>query len=309
MRDSRLIDSFLEMLSAERGAAANTLVAYQADLTSLSQSLSASGTTLIKAASSDLHSWLAELAQSGAAASTQARKLSAARQLFRFCFAENLRSDDPSTNLERPRQAAGLPKVLSEAEVEALLELAANMAHSKEGSSAARLRRTRLHALLELLYSTGLRVSELVTLPVSMAETIDPFFIVRGKGNKERLVPYGDAARRAVLVYLEHRNCRPALADSPYLFASSGDNGHLTRQHFARDLKTLAKVARIAASRISPHVLRHAFASHLLQNGADLRAVQHLLGHADIVTTQIYTHVLEERLRTLVETAHPLAKG
>ncbi|TIS61782.1 MAG: site-specific tyrosine recombinase XerD, partial [Mesorhizobium sp.] len=247
-----------------------------------------------------------DIAARGFAPTSQARKLSAIRQFFKFLYAEGLRGDDPTGTLDSPRRGRPLPKTMTEAETGGLLDRAAEEADGA-APDGDRLAALRLHALVEVLYATGLRVSELVGLPVTVAQRDDRFFMVRGKGDKERMVPLSAKARAAMRAWLAARAERPAFAESPYLFPASSDSGHLSRQVFARDLKGLAARAGIASAKISPHVLRHAFASHLLQNGADLRAVQQLLGHADISTTQIYTHVLEERLVRLVNDHHPLA--
>lgn len=308
MPDSHLIDSFLEMLSVERNASANTLAAYRRDLEQFSDALALRGVGLLEAQTDDLRTCLKALSAKGLGPSTHARKLSAMRQFFRFAYSEGLRGDDPSAILKSPKPGRPLPKVLGEDRVTLLLDRAETEARSTRGSLAARTRCARLHALLELLYATGLRVSELVGLPVSVLSTKDVFLIVRGKGDKERLVPFSSKARSALDHYAALRSQTPGWAVSPFLFPATGANGHLSRQHFARDLKDLASRTDLDARAISPHVLRHAFASHLLQNGADLRSVQQLLGHADIATTQIYTHVLENRLRDLVETAHPMSQ-
>lgn len=310
MDDSLIIDSFLEMMSAERGAAANTMAAYARDLEDFSAFLRSSGTLMMSATSEDVRRWLINLERDGTSAATQARKLSALRQMFRFLFSEGLRSDDPSGPVDSPKTNRPLPQVMSESDVDTLL-VAAQRATDTAKTTSAKIRATRLLALLELLYATGLRVSELVSLPISATRKDDRFLLVTGKGNKERIVPFGDKAKRAVSAYLsalQEGSGKKQQKSAKWLFPSSGSLGHLTRQHFARDLKSLASSAGLPAYHISPHVLRHAFASHLLQNGADLRAVQQLLGHADISTTQIYTHVLEERLQQLVESAHPLAR-
>lgn len=313
MNDSLVIDSFLEMMSAERGAAANTLTAYANDLQDFSSFLGHHGSTLSDAGTDHIRQWLVRLEQDGISAATQARKLSAIRQLFRFLFSEGLRADDPSGPIDSPKTGRSLPEVMSEADVDALL-LTATREVELSRTASARIRSLRMLALLELLYATGLRVSELVSLPVSATRKDDRFLLVTGKGDKERIVPFGDKAKQAVANYLDAMhssktaNGSKSAHDSKWLFPSSGSLGHLTRQHFARDLKGLATRAGLPGRRISPHVLRHAFASHLLQNGADLRSVQQLLGHADIATTQIYTHVLEDRLQQLVESAHPLAR-
>ncbi len=304
MNSAARIEAFLEMMSVERGAADNTLASYRRDLEDASSLVSGG---LADATSSDIRDYLGGLAAEGFAASSQARKLSALRQFFRFLYAENLRSDDPTGTLDSPRKARPLPKIMSEAETGRLLDRAAAEAAEQDRKDGSRIAARRLHALVEVLYATGLRVSELVGLPATVAQRDERFFIVRGKGNKERMVPLSHKARDAMRVWLAERSQSPSLAASPHLFPASSESGHLSRQVFARDLKSLAARAGIASDKVSPHVLRHAFASHLLQNGADLRAVQQLLGHADISTTQIYTHVLEERLVRLVNEHHPLA--
>lgn len=308
MKDNLLIDSWLEMLSAERGAAANTLAAYTRDLEDFAQHASDRGKRLINSDTETIRSWIVSLSQSGIAASSQARKLSAVRQFYRFCFNDGLRTDDPTGSVDSPRTSRPLPKIMSEADVDRLLLIAEEEAQNTNRSLPKQLAAARLHALLELLYATGLRVSELVSLPATSRRTDTRFLIVTGKGNKERMVPLTDKAKQAVTTYFGVLQRKQKGVEPRWLFPSSGAQGHLTRQQFARDLKTLSAKAGLNAAKISPHVLRHAFASHLLQNGADLRAVQQLLGHADISTTQIYTHVMEERLRELVETVHPLAQ-
>jgi integrase/recombinase XerD len=237
-----------------------------------------------------------------------ARRLSAIRQLYRFLYAEGRRADDPSAVIEGPRRGRALPKVLSIAEVDRLLAVARADLDETDRPKLERLRAARLACLIEVLYATGLRVSELVTLPISAAERNARMIAVRGKGNKERLVPLNEAAKTAMRDYLALLADVGRYQQSKWLFPSFSEAGHLTRQHFARELKALADDAGLRASQVSPHVLRHAFASHLLHNGADLRVVQTLLGHADISTTQIYTHVLEERLKSLVRDLHPLGE-
>lgn len=303
MSSAARIEAFLEMMSAERGAAENTLASYRRDLEDAAAAIKGG---LANAAAGDIRGYLDGIAAQGFAATSQARKLSALRQFFKFLYAEGLRQDDPTGTLDSPKKGRPLPKTMGEAEAGRLLDRAAAEAGEPPAGSDA-LAALRLHALVEVLYATGLRVSELVGLPVTVAQRDDRFFMVRGKGNKERMVPLSAKARTAMTAWLAARAKVPAFAESAFLFPSSSDSGHLPRQVFARDLKGLAARAGIAASKISPHVLRHAFASHLLQNGADLRAVQQLLGHADISTTQIYTHVLEERLVRLVNDHHPLA--
>jgi integrase/recombinase XerD len=234
-----------------------------------------------------------------------ARRLSAIRQLYRFLYAEGRRSDDPAAVIEGPKRGRSLPKVLSVKQVDDLLALARE--GIKTEAKSERLRAARLNCLLEVLYATGLRVSELVSLPEAAARRDQRMLVIRGKGGRERLVPLNDQAKRTMTDYLALRT-EAKLDKSKWLFPSFGESGHLSRQHFARELKELAAAAGLKAAQVSPHVLRHAFASHLLQNGADLRVVQTLLGHADISTTQIYTHVLEERLKSLVRDLHPLAE-
>jgi integrase/recombinase XerD len=307
--DETLVELFLDMQAAERGAGENTLAAYRNDLADLSAHLRAAGHTIAGATTDDLRGFLTSLAERGFKASSLARRLSAVRQLYRFLYAEGKRTDDPAAVLEGPKRGRALPKVLTIAEVDKLLAQAQNAAEDAKQPAAQRLRAARLLCLLEVVYATGLRVSELVALPASAARRDQRMLVVRGKGGKERLVPLNQAAKRAMAEYLTLRADGKGKAQSKWLFPSFGEQGHLTRQHFARELKALGAACGIAGDRLSPHVLRHAFASHLLHNGADLRVVQTLLGHADISTTQIYTHVLEERLKTLVRDLHPLADG
>jgi integrase/recombinase XerD len=299
------IELFLDMLASERGASANTLDAYRRDLEDFATDMAAAGHTVAAANTEHLRGHLGRLARRGLAATTVARRLSAIRQLYRFLYAEGHRGDNPAAVVEGPKRGRSLPKVLSVQQVDDLLAQAHNGLRSERLSE--RLRAARLACLLELLYATGLRVSELVTLPETAARRDQRMLLVRGKGGRERMVPLNEASRRAMAAYLAARAEAKAVK-SKWLFPSFGESGHLSRQHFARELKGLAAAAGLKASQVSPHVLRHAFASHLLQNGADLRAVQTLLGHADISTTQIYTHVLEERLKSLVRDLHPLAE-
>ncbi|MGB6539094.1 MAG: site-specific tyrosine recombinase XerD [Xanthobacteraceae bacterium] len=304
--DRRLIGLFLDMLAAERGASANTLSAYRRDLAEFAASLAQAGRAVATAATQDLRAYLGELSQRGLQAATLARRLSAIRQFYRFLYADGLRKDDPAAVLEGPKRSRPLPKTLSIAEVDRLLRAAA--AIDGESPVRERLRAVRLCCLVETLYATGMRVSELVALPASAARRDARVIVVRGKGDKERMVPLNDAAKNAMAAYLSLLAESGGDGRSKWLFPSFGESGHLTRQHFARELKELAAAAGLRAQQVSPHVLRHAFASHLLHNGADLRVVQTLLGHADISTTQIYTHVLEERLKSLVRDLHPLAE-
>ena len=297
------LEAFLEMMSAERGASDNTLAAYRRDLEDASAFL---GGRLGQAAPEDLRAFLDDVARRGFAPTSQARKLSALRQFFRFLYAEGLRGDDPTGTLDAPRKQRSLPKIMGESAVARLIARAeAEKRQADDGPDYPAA--CRLHALVETLYATGLRVSELVALPVTVALRAERFFVVRGKGGKERMVPLSHAAKAALAEWLRARQIRPDWRESPFLFPAASDSGHLSRQVLARDLKALAGRAGVPAATVSPHVLRHAFASHLLQNGADLRAVQQLLGHSDISTTQIYTHVLENRLAELVARHHPLA--
>jgi integrase/recombinase XerD len=304
--DERLVGLYLDMLAAERGAGGNTLAAYGRDLEDLSNSLKAARRSIAKARTADLRAYLEELSRRGLRVATTARRLSAIRQLYRFLYAEGHRADDPAAVLEGPKRERALPKTLTLAEVDRLLRIAGQC--DPAAPLPARLRAARLACLVEMLYATGLRVSELVALPISAARRDARVIVVRGKGNKERMVPLNDAAKRATANYLALLAQSEREAQSKWLFPSFGESGHLTRQHLARELKTLASAAGLRAEQVSPHVLRHAFASHLLHNGADLRVVQTLLGHADISTTQIYTHVLEERLKSVVRDLHPLAQ-
>ena len=305
------VDAFLDMLVAERGAAANTRQAYARDLSDLAGFLARRDTPLVKASTDDLRAYLHSLSTpasrgaAGMAPRSVARRLSALRQFYSFLVSEQRRCDDPSATLDSPRQGRPLPKFLSEQEVTALIDCA----HRRQGPEGC-----RLAALLETLYATGLRVSELVGLPLSAVDREGRFLTVRGKGGRERLVPLGVPARDALAAYLAVRDRflgpgrrgRP----QPWLFPSTAaGGGHLTRQRFGQLLKDLAVEAGIVPSRVSPHVLRHAFATHLLDHGADLRAVQGMLGHVDISTTQIYTHVQTARLTRLVEAHHPLARA
>jgi integrase/recombinase XerD len=311
--DTRLINLFLDMLAAEQGASHNTLDAYRRDLTDFSEFLARAGTGFAGVETQALRDYLDDLDARGFKSSSAARRLSAMRHLFRFLLNERVRSDDPAAILSGPKRGRGLPKVLSIADVDRLLVRAKALADAPEASALQRLRAKRLNCLLEVLYATGLRVTELVTLPLSASRRDARMIVVRGKGNKERLVPLNEASRQAMADYLAAVEAlkpekKKNAAASKWLFPSFGESGHLTRQHFARDLKELAAAAGLAPRLVSPHVLRHAFASHLLHNGADLRIVQTLLGHTDISTTQIYTHVVEERLKSLVRDLHPLAE-
>jgi integrase/recombinase XerD len=307
VQDRELVGRFKEMLSAERGATDNTLQAYGRDLDEFLAFLSARRVALVAAMPADISAYLRAAAEGGLAPASRARRLSAIRQLFKFLAAEGVITDDPARAFAGPRRARPLPRTLSAAEVDRLIETARRRIEGTTGRD--RVRALRLHALIEMLYATGMRVSELVTLPRSVLTGDGRVLTIRGKGGRERIVPLNQAARSALDRYLNvgsQDGVAPMLR-TKWLFASRGAEGHLTRQRLAQELKQLAAEAGLDPARVSPHVLRHAFASHLLDRGADLRSVQQLLGHADISTTQIYTHVLEERLKRLVFDHHPLA--
>jgi integrase/recombinase XerD len=303
-----LAAAFLDMMSAERGASANTLDAYRRDLEDYLAFLASRGADAAGADSNGVRAWIADLAARGLKASSAARRLSCIRQFHKFLYAEGHCAEDPTSVLDGPRRAPRAPKVLSVADVDRLLAAAADGLGREDLRPLEQLRVARTWCLLEVLYATGLRVSELVSLPRGAANAKEPLLTVRGKGGRERLVPLSDPARRAMATWRDlSARLRPSEARSAWLFPADSASGCLTRQAFARDLKEVAAAAGIAPARISPHVLRHAFASHLLQNGADLRVVQELLGHADISTTQIYTHVLDERMKAMVRDLHPMS--
>jgi len=307
--ETHFIEAFLEMMSAERAASKNTLDAYGRDLSAYARSITQEDVGFLDVSTPHVEDHLASLAKDGQSPASQARQLSTIRQFHKFLYLEGLREGDPTALIERPKQRASLPKTLSIADVNHLIERAEYEASNAKGKLAIVLRAWRMNLLLELIYATGLRVSELVSLQRASMRTREDFMRVIGKGDKERIVPLSAKSRAAFktleAIELTHQ---PEAARSKFLFPTRSKQGYLTRQAFARDLKALAARAGLPANEISPHVLRHAFASHLLQNGADLRSLQQLLGHADIATTQIYTHVLDERLRELVEDHHPLAK-
>lgn len=298
--DLHHLESFLEMQSAERGASIHTLDAYRRDLLDYAGFLAKKGRVLTNGSAADVRAYLAALSGAGLKASTQARRLSAMRQLHRFLLDEDIRTDDPTSAVESPKRARPLPKIVTETQTQSLIDAAAGL----EGAEAL-----RLLCIVELLYASGLRVSELVTLPLASVSGERRTIMVKGKGGRERLVPLGAPAREAIKAYLGVRNrFLPQLEKAQrFLFPSRGREGHFTRRRVAQLLKDLAVQAGIDPRKLSPHVLRHAFASHLVAHGADLRSVQQLLGHADIATTQIYTHVQDERLRKLVAEKHPLA--
>lgn len=302
----RQIRAFLAMAAAERGAAKNTIEAYARDLADYLDHLRLAGLTTETAGVADLRGYLQSLSERDFKGTTIARRLSAVRQFHGFLYAEGLRGDDPTVTLEGPRRGKPLPKVMSIEDVDRLLKQVADESARVTKPGKAQLSALRMVALVELLYATGLRVSELVALPAQSFSAAREGMMIKGKGGKERLVILTDAARAAVLAFREALAASGLYARSKFLFPAESELGHLPRQVFARDLKRLAGAAGLKAEALSPHVLRHAFATHLLQNGADLRIVQQLLGHADIATTQIYTHVLDERARSMVRDLHPL---
>lgn len=308
--DSALIESFLEMIAAERGAAQNTLDAYRRDLVDFASYLKARGTTLLKAEKTLVSDYLRTLGADGMKQTSLARRLSSIRQIGKFLETEALIDKNPAEGVDAPGKSRRLPKTLSVAEVDALIEEARRATEGLTGRELVRA--VRHYCLLEMLYATGMRVTELVSLPRAVLKGDPRLLTIKGKGGRERLVPLNSAARRALDRYLTlGENPADGVASAiatRYLFPSRGAEGHLTRQRFAQDLKETATAAGLDPERVSPHVLRHAFASHLLDRGADLRAVQSLLGHADISTTEIYTHVLEERLKRIVADHHPLSK-
>lgn len=309
--DQDHIGLFLEMLAAERGAARNTLDAYRRDLEDFSAHLTGRKLDLVDVSGHDIVAYLRACAEAGLASTSRARRLAAIRQLYKFLAAERLVAEDPAYGLAGPKKARSLPRTLSVAEVDRLI--AAARARTMTTAGPERMRALRLHCLVELLYATGMRVTELVSLPRSVLDGDDRVLTIKGKGGRERLVPLNPTAREALDRYLapdaaDDGSPTPAAIRTRWLFPAKSDTGHLTRQSFAVDLKEIAVEAAVDPERVSPHVLRHAFASHLLDRGADLRAVQQLLGHADISTTEIYTHVLEERLKKLVHDHHPLAR-
>ncbi len=306
------IDLFLEMMSAERGASEHTLSAYRHDLDICAAQFSSFGKSLQTVGPGHVESILSSWAKQGLAATTSARRLSSLKQYYRFLQTENLRKDSPASGLTGPKQGRTLPKIMSEGDVDALFKQAEAQAFGKGGPKP-----TRLLCQLEILYAGGLRVSELVSLPVTTINTAlsrnDKCLFIKGKGGKERLVPLTNKAIERISDWKLARNLTmPKTEDAKkraakFLFPSPSRSGHITRERFAQSLKQLARDARLDASQVSPHVLRHAFATHLLARGADLRSVQKILGHADISTTQIYTHVLDERLKQLVHEKHPLS--
>jgi len=295
------IDAFLEMMAVERAAARNTLTAYEKDLTDAGGFLAGRGRDLADASAEDIEAYFQHLGERGASPATAARRRASVRGFYRFVLGEGWRTDDPSRRVDAPKQGRPLPKVLSRDEIDRIIAAAS----ARDGAAGL-----RLGCMVELIYASGLRISELLALPLAAVARDPAYLIVRGKGGKERLAPLNDAARTAIQVYLPARKSffAKGLTDSPWLFPSRGAGGRLTARRFAQMLDEAAMAAGVDRAKVSPHVLRHAFATHLLEGGADLRAVQTLLGHADIATTQIYTHVTSDRLTAVVESAHPLSR-
>ena len=297
--NKELIAAFMETITAERGTAENTIAAYTRDLENCGEFLDSGRRTFENAQVSDLRAYLAFLAENGMSVKTQARRLSALREFYKYLYTEKIRTDNPTDVLDSPKTGRSLPKYLSEEEINRLFDAIPAMSPKKA---------LRMKALLEILYASGLRVSELVSLPASTANVRENFLIVRGKGSKDRMVPLTDAAKQALHEWIpERERTLPKGRESRWLFPSRSKTGHLTREGFFEELKSLATAAGIPAERVSPHVIRHSFASHLIAHDADLRTVQQMLGHANIATTQIYTHILDDRLKNAVEKNHPLA--
>jgi integrase/recombinase XerD len=302
MTAGRWAEAFLEMMAVERAAAKNTLAAYAKDLADADGFLASRGRDLETASAEDVEAYFSCLGARGLSAATAARRRASLRGFYRFTLGEGWRSDDPARRVDAPKKGRPLPKVLSQEEVDRLIQAAG----ARDGAQGP-----RLACMVELLYASGLRISELLALSLAAVARDPAYLIVRGKGGKERLAPLNDAARAAVQAYLPVRKAffPKGLTESPHLFPSRGEGGRLTRRRFSQLLSAAALAAGVDPAKVSPHVLRHAFATHLLEGGADLRVVQKLLGHADIATTQIYTHVTADRLRTVVEQAHPLARA
>jgi len=306
MQDINLIQAFLQAKAAETGAARNTTDAYARDLQDFNADLSAHGSNLLLAQMADIETYLVGLDAQGLSSATRARRLSAIRQFYAFAVEEHWRDDNPAIQISGPSRKKSLPKTLSVEQVDQLLACA-------QRSGKTRIDRLRDTCLMQLLYATGMRISELMTLPLSVARGHPQYLLIRGKGNKERIVPLSPDAKNSLAAWLAHRDQADELdqtqgiVPSPYLFPSRGKQGHYTRHWFYQKLKSWAVDCGIDPDQVSPHTIRHAFATHLLQNGADLRVIQTLLGHADISTTEIYTHVLQDRLRNLVLEHHPLS--
>jgi len=302
MKGDDWTEAFLEMMAAERASAANTLLAYSRDLADAGAFLAAKKRDLASASDKDIEAYFIDLGARGVSSATAARRRAALRQFYRFVVGEGWRADDPSRRVTAPRQGRPLPKVLSREEMNRLIAAAG----SRHGAAGA-----RMAAMVELIYASGLRVSELTALPLAALARDPAYIIVKGKGGKERMAPLNTAARDAVKTWLTHRAASLAKGEkhNSWLFPSRGRGGRLTPRRFAQMLDEAAQSAGLDPEKVSPHVLRHAFATHLLEGGADLRVVQTFLGHSDIATTQIYTHLTQDHLRRVVETKHPLSRS
>lgn len=289
------LDSFLEMMVAERGASARTIESYRRDLEDLSAFLTVRNIVLHKAKASDLQEYMRTVAKQFLSPKTQARRLSAIHEFYRFLYSEDIIKKNPADYLQSPKVGKALPKYLSEQEIDLLIE-------------TAKQKNQRMYVMLEILYASGMRVSELVGLPVQAVTRDNQTLSIIGKGNKERIVPLNETARKALDKWLIRRELSLKKGRvSKWLFPSTGKEGHLTRVGFFKALKEIAVLSGIDSDKVSPHVFRHSFASHLIAHDADLRTVQQMLGHADIATTEIYTHILQDRLKKTVEKSHPLA--
>ncbi len=305
MPDHHYFDAFFDMMSAERGAAANTIAAYRRDLKAFQAFLTKKNIKAYQATQDDVSAYISDMHTRHFAASSVGRHLSAIRHFYKFLISEDICADDPTQHITRPKKAHPLPKTLSHAQIDALFAALAALPATTKAEQKTKLRMT---CLVELLYATGIRVSELVSLPRGAYDGKQEMLLVKGKGGRERIVPLSDAACRALQAWIKIRDADKTMRHAPFLFPGREIKSHLTRQRFWQLLKALAQKANIDERHISPHIIRHAFATHLVEGGADLRAVQQLLGHADISTTQIYTHILETRKRTLLEKYHPMAQ-
>lgn len=305
---SQLIENFIEMMSVERAATQNTLTSYRHDLNNLLRYLNRKKLTLEKVENASMRQFFREISNSGATSSSLARHMSTIRQFYKFLFQENIINDNPMNGIDGPKLGRTLPKLMSESSILKLIKHVKDLQIGSKLIHKKRLRHQRFLSQIEILYSTGMRVSELLSIKISDLNQHNYFLNVMGKGNKERIVPLTEEALSETRHYLDLLGCNRDLAKETYLYPGSRKNRCLTRQYFASELKVYARGAGLDEKNISPHVLRHAFASHLLQNGADLRSVQQMLGHSDISTTQIYTHILDDKLKMAIKENHPLSK-
>lgn len=305
---SQLIENFIEMMSVERAASQNTLTSYRHDLNNLLRYLNRKKLTLEKVENASMRQFFREISNSGATSSSLARHMSTIRQFYKFLFQENIINDNPMNGIDGPKLGRTLPKLMSESSILKLIKHVKDLQIGSKLIHKKRLRHQRFLSQIEILYSTGMRVSELLSIKISDLNQHNYFLNVMGKGNKERIVPLTEEALGETRYYLDLLGCNRDLAKETYLYPGSRKNRCLTRQYFASELKVYARGAGLDEKNISPHVLRHAFASHLLQNGADLRSVQQMLGHSDISTTQIYTHILDDKLKMAIKENHPLSK-